>query len=599
MQKCMVNKKNGTHKNENAIIIFLKLSRELIIKSPLLFVLEVVCSFIHSFLIIANVITLQMFLDCVSNNKQSNNTIIFLFVILIIEILFKDFFNAIDNILPNINNAMLRKILQKKIQNKSEKLDVLLYEYKEKVETIEKAEYGRRSLVGIYAGERELLTFYLPYIVFAELYFIKMNILLSIIVPIIFIPVVVNQIIRDHYMEDAENKVAPYRIKKEKFTNILINKKSLKEIRFLGSFGFIFNKLRETAWEMYNIKYAVNKKCAFMELISNCITAIGYGACTILLVFFTVRNYISIGTCIAIFLSLNEMYSILDELLTRCIKELSSSMGEARNFFSFLKLPERPMYIAGASAYHTDIIFQNVSFKYPNSKNKALKNINFKIKGNKTIAIVGENGSGKSTLMKLLSGMYLPSQGIIKINGRDTKKIGKNQLFDLASGVPQNCSQYKMTLRDNLLLGTKKLLTDHEIEKICENYGFPIKKEIFPDGLDTILGREFGGIDVSGGQWQFITIIRGVLKESDILFLDEPTSAIDAVKEDEIFTLFYRKINSKKVFIVTHRISAAQIADCIFVMKNGALVEIGTHDELISLKSEYYRLWKAQGVFYK
>ena len=252
--------------------------------------------------------------------------------------------------------------------------------------------------------------------------------------------------------------------------------------------------------------------------------------------------------------------------------------------------------------YPPEIVFQNVSFKYPNTERYVLKNFSYTFKPALKYAIVGNNGAGKSTLIKLLFRFYDVSEGNILINGIDIKEYELESWYQNLGILFQNFVKFEyLNVKDNVLLG------DIEADVSEENvYNSLVKADAeefvskLPKGLHQILKKSVeGGIDLSGGQWQKLALARSFYRDSPILILDEPTSAIDAVAEAEIFERLFDYISNKTVLIVSHRFSTVRRADQILVINEGELVESGTHEELLQLGKLYANSFKIQAEGYK
>lgn len=269
---------------------------------------------------------------------------------------------------------------------------------------------------------------------------------------------------------------------------------------------------------------------------------------------------------------------------------------------------------------HGDIVLENVTFSYPLSNKNAVENVNLKIHKGETIAIVGENGSGKSTLVRLIIGLYLPSYGKILHNNKSTKDFTQKELFSGISGVFQKYQRYQLSLRDNITISDMENSLDfsnistisnscnsniathpmisENIEKAAMQGGVEINSEVFPNGYDTMLSREFDGVDLSGGQWQKVAIARGFYRDHELIVLDEPTAAIDPIEETKIYERFAKISKGKTSVVVTHRLGSVKFADRIVVMNSGKIEGVGTHDSLLLTCPLYARMWELQAQYY-
>lgn len=243
----------------------------------------------------------------------------------------------------------------------------------------------------------------------------------------------------------------------------------------------------------------------------------------------------------------------------------------------------------------TCISFKNVSFKYPNSEEFVLKNVNLHIANNEKIAIVGGNGAGKTTLIKIMLGLYFPTEGEVYINGRNSRNIDNEERSNIFSVVFQDFSKFCLTIDENLSLN------DCGKAKNKEAFGLDKIEQHLSKGRDSIVGKDYGdGVDLSGGEWQRIAIARAFQKEKEVLIFDEPTASLDPVAEVELYKTI-DKINENKdniMIYITHRLGLTRNVDRIIVLENGVIVEDGKFDELISLKGYYYRLFQSQKSLY-
>jgi ATP-binding cassette subfamily B protein len=239
---------------------------------------------------------------------------------------------------------------------------------------------------------------------------------------------------------------------------------------------------------------------------------------------------------------------------------------------------------------------QQLRFRYPGSDRDVLQELSLTIPFGCRAAVVGENGSGKSTLVKLLTGLYKPTAGEIRWVDGLHNRVNGDLVGNHLSAVFQDFAQLYLTLRENVALGKPSAQgEDGTLQQALFAAG--ISGEKYRE-LDMQLGAAFGGIEPSGGEWQKIVTARAILKEADFVFFDEPTAALDPQAEKEAVQLFLRVTEGRSALLVTHRLGAAKLADIIFVLKGGRLVEQGTHDELMQLNGEYGRMFQLQAAWY-
>ena len=289
---------------------------------------------------------------------------------------------------------------------------------------------------------------------------------------------------------------------------------------------------------------------------------------------------------------------IRNEIKDPRIHTMTKQLGTAEGYLMFLYLPEREAKREYPEA--KNVQFSHVSFSYPNATKESLTDINLTIKERETIAIVGSNGAGKSTFARLLLGIYEPTKGSVYLDGVDTRELNPNDSSGCVSAVFQKFLRYKMTLRENVILSdSNKPIDEHRVETALRQADIGVKSACFSDGLDTMLAREFGGTDISGGQWQRLAIARGFYRRHNLIVLDEPTAAIDPLEETAIYQKFARISEDKTAVIITHRLGSARIADRIIVLDNGRIAETGTHEELIAAQGLYCKMYMAQAKWYQ
>ena len=240
---------------------------------------------------------------------------------------------------------------------------------------------------------------------------------------------------------------------------------------------------------------------------------------------------------------------------------------------------------------NSDISFNNVGFKYDTTNEKAVKNINLKIKGNTMAAFVGHSGAGKSTIINLLPRFYDPQEGFIQIDNQDIKKISLTSLRKNLSMVSQDVILFDDTIKNNISYA-KESAKQEEIEKACKFAAADDFIKKLPQGYDTLIGEN--GIRLSGGQKQRISIARAILKESPIILLDEATSSLDADSEEIVQNAILNLTKNKTTLVIAHRLSTIHNADIIFVLKNGQIQNSGDHNFLINNCNEYKSLYKKQ-----
>jgi len=369
---------------------------------------------------------------------------------------------------------------------------------------------------------------------------------------------------------------------------------------------------------MNKLRLKADVKTNLFELGMKILTLCGYFVILYMLFVALMNGEISVGAFAAVFASLGRLFGVMGEVVYECFGEVAQKFGTIQNYINFLDMTERKGKDLEMPK-NANITVNNVSFAYPNVINdvktnvtfsktnvindvttNVINNVSFTIKNGETIAIVGENGSGKSTLIRLITGMYSPTSGGVFYNDINTKDVSLKSLFSNMSAVFQKHQKYQLTLRENISISkADKTFDDTELDRICELSGVNKSDPSYTDGYDTMLSREFGGVDLSGGQWQRISIARAFFRPHNIIILDEPTAAIDPFEETKIYNRFAEISKDKTTIIVTHRLGSVKLIDRILVMSKGNLVETGTHESLMKQDGEYARMYASQEQWYK
>jgi ATP-binding cassette, subfamily B, bacterial len=275
-----------------------------------------------------------------------------------------------------------------------------------------------------------------------------------------------------------------------------------------------------------------------------------------------------------------------------------SNLYEFLNLTPKIKSPAQPKVFPNPVQQGIEV--RDISFQYADTPRWALEGVSLKIQPGETIALVGENGCGKTTLVKLLCRLYDPTQGSILIDGIDICDFAIADLRQEISVIFQDYAKYFMSARDNIWLGNIQSSTDQDVEQAARRSGAHDVIERLPKGYDTMLGKLFeNGEELSIGQWQKVALARAFLRNSQLIVLDEPTSAMDPMAEYEVFQRFRELTRDQMAVLISHRLSTVKMADRIYLMANGRIAEAGTHEELVQLNGSYAKLFESQAANYR
>ena len=269
-----------------------------------------------------------------------------------------------------------------------------------------------------------------------------------------------------------------------------------------------------------------------------------------------------------------------------------------KDYYDFMDMEEAERGTEKLCSDFDSIKVKQLSFSYPGRKTPAVSNLSFTIKRNEVVAIVGNNGSGKTTLVKLLTGLYQAQKGQIYYGRQNLRSLDPEEFYKQISFVSQDFIKYELTVRENIGIGDwKQMENTGKIYMLLHQVG--LETFISQAFVNHLLGNEFGGRELSVGQWQKLAIARGMMKDSSVIFLDEPTAALDPLMETKVLKMFLKIAREKTAIIVSHRIGICKEVDKIIVMKEGKIAEIGNHEELLAEKGEYYRLYTMQQKWYE
>ncbi|CAM4100386.1 ABC transporter ATP-binding protein [Gillisia hiemivivida] len=377
-----------------------------------------------------------------------------------------------------------------------------------------------------------------------------------------------------------------------------------KEVKLFGLSDYLATRFQNLSNKYYKESKQLAKQRAAWGSFFNVIGTGAYYGAYVLIVFRTVVGVFSLGDLTFLSGSFKSLQNKLQGFFTR-FTAITESALYLQDYFEFLDLKfDRSEEVEGLSlpeSIKTGFTFNNVGFKYPKSERWVIRNVNFELKAGEKLAFVGENGAGKTTLIKLLLQFYEPTEGEILLDGVPIKKYNQLQYQQYFGVIFQDFVKFELTLRENIAMGEIEEIgnqprIDNAADKSLANQ---VVSEL-PGGYDQQLGKRFkNGKDLSGGQWQKIAIARAYMKDAEVLVLDEPTSALDARAETEAFDRFIKLTEGKTAVIISHRFSTVRIADRIMVLKEGTVLEIGTHEELMENNKLYTELFNLQAAGYQ
>ena len=520
--------------------------------------------------------------------------VMLLFVLLVFNI-FSSFISSSKTILYDNLNFKIKYKLQKNLISKLSNIEI---SYFDKAEFIEKMNNGLKisngmltqNLVNISSTISIFISSFLSFfIVFNTSWLFLLFIIMNCLINYLFERLKSNVNYKKDIFVEKDN------IENSYYQSLFGNKDSIKEMNVFDTKTFFIDKAYSKSMEIQIKKDKYDWKINFFSIINYIFSFIFQLLCGIVLIIQIQNKKATTGD----FFYLLGLYSSLSVALNVLLntrlesKQLNKYLKHYNDLFDMTEMNNNLI------DFNSPVLeCKNVSFKYDDNSSFALEDINLKFKGNEKVAIIGENGAGKSSLVKLLAGIYSPTSGEILLNN---VKVSNNlNYFTNITITFQDYFKFAFDVKTNICLSDIQNTNTIRLNETIDVTNINNIINDLPYGLDTYLTNEYKkGIDLSEGQWQRIKLAKMIYKNSNIVFMDEPTAAIDAIQEYNLFKMISNITKNKMTFLVSHRIGFAKLADRIIVLQDGKIVEDGTHDELIQKKGIYYNMYEGQAKMYK
>lgn len=377
-----------------------------------------------------------------------------------------------------------------------------------------------------------------------------------------------------------------------------------KEVKIFGLHGFLLERYRELAARFYEANRRLAGRRALWGALLTAVGTLGYYFAYAFIAWRTVRGELTIGDLTFLSGAFRRLRNLLEGLLI----SFSQVAGQALyldDLFSFFRIepeivsPPNPRPFPNPIAH--GFTFDDVGFRYPGAERWAVRNLSFTLHAGEVLALVGENGAGKTTLVKLLARLYDPDEGRILLDGHDLREYDLGELRSSIGVIFQDFVRYQMTAAENIAVGRIEAREDRlRIIAAAERSMADEVIRRLPNGYDQWLGKRFrSGVELSGGEWQKLAIGRAYMRDAEVLILDEPTAALDARAEFEVFRRFKELSVGKTAVLISHRFSSVRMANRILVLAEGQIEAAGTHEELLAQSRRYAELFELQAAGYR
>jgi len=382
------------------------------------------------------------------------------------------------------------------------------------------------------------------------------------------------------------------------------SKEASKELKLFNLSDYLTQRFTGLSQTIYEQNVALNRRRLFWGGVLAIVGQLGYYAAYGFSIWRTIQGRYTVGDLTLITTAIMQAMSNIQQAFSTAsgVADQALFLTDLLAFFEMKpRVESKANGLPTPRPIRRGFEFRNVSFTYPGTNRRVLSNFNFTLEPGERIALIGENGQGKTTIVKLITRLYDPTEGEILLDGIDLREYDLDDLHREMGVIFQDFMRYEMTARENIEVG--RIEVPHSIDEIKhaaeKSLAAGVVKKLQHE-YDQMLGRRFdGGVDLSGGEWQKIALARAYLRDAQLLILDEPTAALDARSEMEVFERFAELTEDKMALLISHRFSTVRMADRIVVLEGGRLVEEGNHSQLIALGGRYAAMFEMQAASYR
>jgi ATP-binding cassette subfamily B protein len=382
------------------------------------------------------------------------------------------------------------------------------------------------------------------------------------------------------------------------------SKEAAKELKLFGLKDFLRGRFTKLSDQIYEEDIALQRRKLLAGSLLSMVGTMGYYSAYVYVIWRTLAGVLSIGELTFLTGAIQQASSNIQQIFSTlaAIGDQALFLTDLMAFFEMKPtIRSKPNAIPAPRPITRGIEFKNVCFNYPGNSRLVLDHINFQLHPKERLALIGENGEGKTTIVKLMTRLYDPTEGQILLDGVDLRDYDLEDLHHEMGVIFQDFMRYEMTARENVAVGRVEEIDNLELLQHASQKSMADSViERLPLGYNQMLGRRFDqGVDLSGGEWQKVALARAYLRDAQVLILDEPTAALDARSEFEVFRRFSELTTGKMALFISHRFSTVRAADRILVLAKGKIVEEGSHDELSSLGGRYAEMFEMQASSYR
>ncbi|MCR9250655.1 MAG: ABC transporter ATP-binding protein/permease [bacterium] len=514
-----------------------------------------------------------------------------------------DIFNRVIALIDSLLGDLFANETSVRLMKHASKLDLDQFENSEFYDKLERA---RRQTLGRTVLMSQVLSQFQDLVTMLSLGvgLVIFNPLLIVLLIIAVIPAFLGE---NHFNERTYSLVhgwTPMRRELDYLRYTGASDVTAKELKVFGLSDFLTGRFKRLSDEYYDLNKGISQKRAFWGVVFSGLGTAAYYGTYGFIIYETVNGQLTLGDLTFLSGSFLRFKTLLEGALNRFSKITEGAMY-LKDFFEFFEI--QPKIATNQSSLpiprpiKQGFEFENVSFKYENTETYAVRNLSFKLEPGEKMALVGENGAGKTTLVKLLARLYDPTEGRILLDGVDLRDYDPEDFNKNVGVIFQDFVRFNFTAGLNVAIGQ---IEDKEQQELIEQASVKSLAdqviESLPDRYDQMIGKRFeGGVDLSGGQWQKIALGRAYMRSAQMLILDEPTAALDARAEHEVFKRFAELTKDKTAILISHRFSTVRMATKILVLENGGIAEIGSHSELLEKNGIYANLFNLQASGYR